>query len=163
MRKRVYPHHRMLDRRIDVRFRRFPKLTYNEERVALLKKALLKHNIILYMLRDAKRIVRIFVRVYIIYIFILYMCIRLTVSCNYFIFSFFVFFVFFRGGRNTNSIRPSCSTVIYQEIFDVETRTRALKTLALEAATPPRRLLFISSRAWNLQETSGKKKYIYQR
>jgi len=94
---RVYPHHGMLDRRIDVHFQRFPKLTYNEERVALLKTPLLQvHNIILlYMRRDAKRIVRIFVRSCILYIYICYIVYigapdsRCCAIIIYFVFRFF--------------------------------------------------------------------------
>jgi len=108
----------MLDRRIDVHFRRFPKIMYNEERVALLKTPLLQvHNIILlYMRRDAKRIVRIFVRSCILYIYVCYIVYigapdsRCRAIIIYFVFRFF--FVFGRGGRNTNIIRASCSTVI---------------------------------------------------
>lgn len=132
----------------NIHFRRFPKLTYNEERVEFLKTPLLKgiYNII-----------------------ILYTCDEMrngswefSYSCTYIIFipigvpdsqcraiiiyfRFWFFFVFGRGGRNTNIIRVSRSTVIYLAIFDVETRTRARKTLAIEAtATEATHIYFVT-------------------
>lgn len=62
----------------------------------------------------------------------------------------FCFFDFGWGGRNTNNIRASRSTVINRAIFDVETRTRASKMLAAEET-------LISLWTRNLQETLGKK------
>jgi len=101
-----------------------------------------------------KRIVRIFVRVYIINIYIAGIGAPDSRCRAIIIYFRFYFFVFGWGGRNTNNIRASRSTVINRAIFDVQIRTRARKMPALDAATEK---TLISSWTQNLQETSGKK------